>query len=379
MTRLYRPLVLICLISLTAGVMYMIARVIGMGQHFQVVQLNTINETKLLTLLDLLAINAIGSAILLQQMLGSKRRPIVSALGIALLLFVFWECEARLAFAAAPSLYVRDVDLGVDFSPCYDQTHPPIGRIHINSLGARSDEPSGNDGRRPLKVLCLGDSTLFGVGLDQADIFSSVLQGDLQARFPDRRVEVMNIARPGSYAAVGVWLLKYRWIGWKPDIVVAAYNNDSGSTYSAPLAPPTTRTAWPFPFRSLALYRLLGQVIAHEQTRLHPLHLHCPTPTVDLFKYSLHEMSTLVQPWGGTAIFISLPHFVNERGLSSDFRKAARQQMKADNGVFADLETAIPQESSYYLNVMNDPVHLSARGNLTLERALLPTVASLVR
>lgn len=69
--------------------------------------------------------------------------------------------------------------------------------VSINKQGFRGKQPllPGKPAHR-LRVLCLGDSFTYGVGVDDPYTYPALLQTYLQQRFADREVEVVNAGVP---------------------------------------------------------------------------------------------------------------------------------------------------------------------------------------
>lgn len=82
-----------------------------------------------------------------------------------------------------------------------------------------------------VRIIGIGDSGMFGWGLDQGLDYMSVLESNLNARAGGRVVEVLNLAVPGYNTQLEVQMLKSKGLAYKPDIVVVGWcDND----YSLP-------------------------------------------------------------------------------------------------------------------------------------------------
>jgi|GEM_PF-1705283 len=103
----------------------------------------------------------------------------------------------------------------------------PYG-VATNDQGLRggrnvSPRPAAN----ALRVLCLGDSFTYGVGVDDRFTYPALLEQFLQARLPDRTVEVLNAGVPfyDIFDETAYFLEKGRRM--RPDVVVLQfYIND---------------------------------------------------------------------------------------------------------------------------------------------------------
>jgi hypothetical protein len=101
-------------------------------------------------------------------------------------------------------------------------------RVRTNSLGMRRDEDVASEAPA-LRVLVAGDSHVDGV-CNNREAFPALVEAELERRFPERDVELLNAARGGysPYNYLGV-LEKYLYL--KPDVflvVITGANDFSG-------------------------------------------------------------------------------------------------------------------------------------------------------
>jgi len=98
-------------------------------------------------------------------------------------------------------------------------------RVHTNDRGFRS--PHFGEAKRPgvFRILCLGDSSTFGMNVDDADAYPQVLQRLLDARAP-RRFEVLNLGVPGYSSRQGLELLRQQALHYQPDLVIFAFGTN---------------------------------------------------------------------------------------------------------------------------------------------------------
>ncbi len=90
--------------------------------------------------------------------------------------------------------------------------------IHINSRGFRTHEFTVPPQAGTLRIICIGGSTTLQ-GETNGDTYPALLELLLAHRFPDARIEVLNLGISGtpSYA----WLLRHEELfGYQPDILI---------------------------------------------------------------------------------------------------------------------------------------------------------------
>ena len=95
------------------------------------------------------------------------------------------------------------------------------GFIKINSAGFRDKERIYSKDKDIFRILCLGDSSTFGVGVPSSQTYSSFLENALNEKFSSsgRRFEVINGGVNGYASAQGLGLYKYKGIRYHPDMV----------------------------------------------------------------------------------------------------------------------------------------------------------------
>jgi lysophospholipase L1-like esterase len=95
--------------------------------------------------------------------------------------------------------------------------------VRINAQGFRGPPvaPTRRPGTR--RVLGIGDSVMFGWGVDEASCFLRVLERRWNADHPERPVEVINAAVPGYNTVMQVETLLTKGLALEPDLVVLDY------------------------------------------------------------------------------------------------------------------------------------------------------------
>ena len=136
-----------------------------------------------------------------------------------------------------PGTFISDVNRRYKLRPHF--TGMTFGHPYtINSMGFRDyDYNLLVKGEGCYRVLCVGDSFTFGVGLALEDTYPKQLERLLQREFADKRLEVVNCGVP-SYNTVR----EYEFIAnealiYKPDLIILSYVfNDSEYTvtYTSP-------------------------------------------------------------------------------------------------------------------------------------------------
>ncbi len=110
------------------------------------------------------------------------------------------------------------------------QDHGLEHPITINSLGFRDREYELAKPEGVQRIVALGDSITFGLGLDFDEVWPKVLEVKLGES--GRKVEVLNLGVSGYDTGQEVAFLEYRGLDLDPDIVVLAYCVNDVATVS---------------------------------------------------------------------------------------------------------------------------------------------------
>jgi lysophospholipase L1-like esterase len=98
-------------------------------------------------------------------------------------------------------------------TPSHDLRNP------VNSLGFRGPEIRGKDANT-LRVVCLGGSTTFGLGLDYKDTYPAVLESRLNNLSRSLKFEVINAGMAAMVLQQITMLAKYELQHLQPDIII---------------------------------------------------------------------------------------------------------------------------------------------------------------
>lgn len=96
---------------------------------------------------------------------------------------------------------------------------PRIYKVSTNSLGFRGPEV-GEKGRK-YRILLLGDSSTFGLGVNDNETWPHVLQDLLDPS--GEQIQVINAAFPGASSLQGLHLLMTKGLLLEPDLVLVSF------------------------------------------------------------------------------------------------------------------------------------------------------------
>jgi len=103
--------------------------------------------------------------------------------------------------------------------------------ISLNGEGFRNGAFPQTKSPSAFRIVCLGDSWTFGMGVDQDQAYPQRLVSRLQEKFPKARFEVLNLGVLGYSSYQGLVLLKASALDLNPDVVILGFGmNDSKIT-----------------------------------------------------------------------------------------------------------------------------------------------------
>ncbi len=274
-----------------------------------------------------------------------------------------------------------------------------VALIRINNHGFRGPE-LGTKQPRELRILAIGDSTVFGYGVREAAGMTAVAARRL-AKTLSRPVVPVVAATPGYDTGQCLETLVAKGPLVKPDIVlVASLWSDLSPAHFDPtggqaLEPPGSGlddSVWA-PLKRLAIYRVMDRFLGTELgTRKvgflgdlsseAELGLHPPRITPEDFRTNLLNIHAAASELGARTLFISLPapiDFSDAPLLKRivDFRRVIREVALTTGSLFLDGPVDFKQRGgrlSYFL----DQVHPAAEGHRLMGEAVADVLEPLL-
>jgi hypothetical protein len=159
---------------------------------------------------------------------GACKRGALALAGIGLG-FGMMEIGLRLVYPQAANcpIAVYDPELGHSLKPgfsgnCVIVGHKAVMAVRINEQGFRNRPIAVSKPADVYRILVLGDSYVFGWGLQQTQTFSALLEARLN-QTGSRNYEVINAGVP-RYGTAQEWLLYKRWVKHlDPDLVILSF------------------------------------------------------------------------------------------------------------------------------------------------------------
>jgi lysophospholipase L1-like esterase len=149
---------------------------------------------------------------------------VVVLVTLDLLLGLVSAPDMNLVYDADPHLFWRMRPNIHNFAqPSFERTGERTEtHISTNSIGIRDDEvgPKATD---EFRVLCMGDSSIFGHGVELPQTFERQLQDRLQKLYPGRKIRVINGGVSGYSSFQGRQFFHELAPKIQPDVVVLGY------------------------------------------------------------------------------------------------------------------------------------------------------------
>lgn len=93
-------------------------------------------------------------------------------------------------------------------------------QVVINEAGYRGPPVAVSRIPGEFRIVCLGDSITMGLRVDEEMTYPRQLQGLLQARLPEMKVNVINGGVMGYTSRQGLYLFNSKFLSYRPDVVI---------------------------------------------------------------------------------------------------------------------------------------------------------------
>jgi len=291
-----------------------------------------------------------------------------------------YDADERVRYTLRPSVEIADKG----------------ATYRINSLGLRGPEMPTHKPAGQRRILMLGDSYAFGLGVDQDGIVTAALERDLDDR--PGPIRALDMGVPGYHTGQELALLERQGFDLEPDLVVLFYcsNDESeegfqydpviGVLYGDVLPVPYS---WKYYLRRSAIYGFLADRVARaklESGELKAMEPHQWPPTRD----RLLRLFASCREHGVPLILLNLPTLLNTVHLVDTTWKYHANydrigELADQEGVpWVDLRARLRQEletiqAIELLYVSKKPLdpHLNARGYEIVAAALVAKIDEL--
>lgn len=149
---------------------------------------------------------------------------IILEFGLRLVGFTGMKSKLALDFdkRRANPPYQTSTTLGWDLLPNWEGEIKTI-KVTTNSFGMRDDEFPFEKGENEIRILVIGDSFTFGLGVDQEAIYPQQLERILNRGESEHRYTVINAGVGGYNTEQEMKWLKERGLTFEPDVVIVGF------------------------------------------------------------------------------------------------------------------------------------------------------------
>lgn len=95
--------------------------------------------------------------------------------------------------------------------------------IRINREGWREDEISFEKPSGVFRIVGIGDSVMFGWGVEENERYLDALEARLNREFPNRSWETVTLAMPGYNLMNEIEVLRHVGLRYEPDLILYGY------------------------------------------------------------------------------------------------------------------------------------------------------------
>jgi hypothetical protein len=259
------------------------------------------------------------------------------------------------------------------------------GNVHINKNGFRDGDRGAK--RRP-RAIVLGDSSVYGFGVSDDQVFTTLLEAAVDA-------DIINGGVPGYSTTQALNMLFGRGLALDPDLLIVAtlwsdnnfdsfVDSEQLSRYAAWRR--TRQASVQGLLERSAIYRTLEFTMKQQQPgRVSWMELRRQTPSgqrrVPIQTYAQHlaEFCTVMAERGGGVVFMVLPNR-NDMDHSvtnppwAPYREVMRRTAKACGAPIVELPEAFATQGQPFLFL--DEMHPSPPGHALMAKAIEQTLRS---
>lgn len=170
-----------------------------------------------------------------------------------LIIFILFEIILRIFFPQSLSIATFSPEFGIDSKPnvnimFYNKqlTREFKHRIRTNSDGLREDIDYELDRGDNFRILAVGDSFVFGYGVESNETFVKLLERKLKEE--NEKVQVINLGVPGSGPSHYYKRLEHKGLKYNPDLVILGLfvGNDFNTVIETTEFTPNTPNQLPY-------------------------------------------------------------------------------------------------------------------------------------
>ncbi|MCE1247180.1 MAG: SGNH/GDSL hydrolase family protein, partial [Firmicutes bacterium] len=316
------------------------------------------------------------SAFLFSGNLNKKTKIIFNVVFIALF-FTGAEYSLRFFIQSHNTIHRPHPLLFWELSKDAEVIFPDGKEIKTNYYGFRYEEFPIKKPPGEYRFILVGDSTAYGVHIEEGERFSDLLEKDLQQRFPEKKIRVINAAVDG-YSTFQIYeLITTNLMKYEPDCILYAVNNDSGKDFKEDKDRLPPKSLWGILLELyqsetyLMLKKLAFNYLIKNNDSVQGKAPECARVSPEDLRILLNNIIKTEKEAGGRLAVISLP--LPEKHYDAEkirYKEITREICKNTNSLFIDVYSLWkndPEKKKLFL----DDVHPDEEGNALIEKVIL--------
>jgi len=244
----------------------------------------------------------------------------------------------------------------------------------VNSDGFRGTSLNEFKNNDSLRILCLGDSTTFGVGrIESKNTYCSQLK-KLIEEDKGLSVEIINAGVPGYTSFQGLNSLKIKFRDYTPDIVITYFgNNDASSLFHK-----EDKDIKVFPKALTKTYNFLENSMMYKNLRniyLNKIYAKkyklVKRVSVEDYRTNLLEIENITYTWGGKTFFIS-PVYLDNENITKAKKILRSMHIDKENTIY--LESYFNLTKNMLTELFFDDCHPTIDGHKLIAKAIFEKI-----
>lgn len=265
---------------------------------------------------------------------------------------------------------------------------PTTYTVETNDRGFRTDPFLNEKPAGIFRIICLGDSSTFGMNVERSKAYPRVLAALLDERMPGR-YQVLNLGVPGYTGRQGLELIRQQVVSYEPDLVTFGFGTNDRFWPVATTDDTTIRfnqstiggllIAARQSLDQLYLYRFVMRMVVSGLYKLVDTGAsknNVPRRvTLEGLRDTIIAADAEIERMGATLVVLNLDF------VETDAREGMRMGVAETSGAYLDLRDLFDQrrsERTRHIETEHDLPPADARSNETLWRVLAPESAAVV-
>jgi lysophospholipase L1-like esterase len=245
-------------------------------------------------------------------------------------------------------------------------------QVKTNSHGFRGREYDVVKGSKTFRILGIGDSVMFGWGVDDEQTYTALLEKDLTCEMGSP-AEVLNFGVPGYNTVQEVGLFREKCLAFDPDVVVINYVlNDWAAPFL--LRDPTDQN-------SLVMRSRLLEIVRRRLHREPTADDYFANPGLRGVFASLHELAGLAGKRHVPVVF-----FIYPQALDLKSQESFRTRVTEEGFLYVDMYQAFDRYCKAHhlrgteaFDLSWNDTHPNAEGHRLMAATLKPVLLTLAR